>query len=52
MAEGNRVEHYLLPLFHVLLDCPIDSTKAIVADIATIFYSFENPSNIYYKYTN
>ena len=47
MAENNK-EFHLLPLFHEMLDCPIESTKAIVADIATLLTN----DLTYFKYTN
>lgn len=48
----QRTEYYLLELFHETLTEPQDGTKNMVADISTILYSFENPSESYYKYTN
>ena len=48
MAEADRREYHLLPLFHEMLMCPIKSTKAIVVDIATIL---QNDLN-FYKYSN
>ena len=48
----QRTEYYLLKLFHETLTDPQEGTKRMVADIATILYSFENPGESYYKYTN
>jgi len=50
-SEWDRKEYYLLPLFHEMLSCPIDSTKDMVADIATILMD-ETYSISYLKYTN
>ena len=51
MAENDRREYYLLSLFHEMLECPIDSTKDMVANVATILMD-ETYSNTYLKYTN
>ena len=51
LDESKLTERYLLKLFHELLLCPIECTKDMVANVATILMD-ENFSDTYLKYAN
>ena len=53
-AQINGWPEHVTEFIHAYLDWtnPEDCAKDMISNVATILYSFEHPSESYYKYTN